>query len=82
MDWSLNFADILTVAAIIIRAIAAVQVERARERRNQKFEFLKTLMRTRGDPLLIAHLDPPPGGDVVDPQSTLSKEFLDVPVRQ
>ena len=50
MNWSLNFADILTVAAIIIRAIAAVQVERARERRNQKFEFLKTLMRTRGDP--------------------------------
>jgi len=41
MDWSLNFADILTVAAIIIRAIAAVQVERARERRNQKFEFSK-----------------------------------------
>jgi hypothetical protein len=35
-----------------------------------------------GAEFLGVTLDPPPDGDVVDQKSTLSKEFLDVTVRQ
>lgn len=51
----------LTILALIVGPIAAVQtqvwLERRRERGNRKLEIFKTLMRARGSPLSREHVD-------------------------
>ena len=53
--------DILTILAIIIGPVAAVQIqkflERTRDKRNRKLFVFKTLMATRGSALSYAHVE-------------------------
>lgn len=57
----MNMTDVLTILAIIIGPIAAVQVqkflERARDKRNRKLFVFKTLMATRGSALSYSHVE-------------------------
>jgi len=57
----MNLTDFLTISAIIIGPIAAVQIEkllqRNRDSRNRKISVFKTLMATRGAVLSYAHVE-------------------------
>ncbi len=57
----MELANILTILAIIIGPIAAVQIEkmlaRNREKSNRKLSVFKTLIATRGAPLSHAHVE-------------------------
>lgn len=57
----MELTDILTILAIVIGPIAAVQIEkyiqRKRDSKNQREDIFKTLMATRGSVLSYAHVE-------------------------
>lgn len=57
----MEFKDVITIAAIILGPIFAVQAEkwlqRNREAKNRKEDIFKTLMATRGSVLSVAHVE-------------------------
>ncbi len=57
----MEITDFLTIAAIIIGPIAAIQaqqiIEKGRNSKNRKIEIFKTLMATRGSTLSISHVE-------------------------
>ena len=57
----MDISNWITISAIIIGPIAAVQIEklleRIRDSRNRKMSIFKTLMATRGTPLSYSHVE-------------------------